>query len=142
MLSDGSHVYDGRWINGKVQRIAELISDYVNPDLHVVWIQPEDRAATDVRPYGILHRPLGKPEYMIMTLTEEEFNESLVKKLILMQKSTANLLDELEAAEIAAALVRTKEIEEIQAEEKERAMFMFKSPKNWLNMGNGQVIRS
>lgn len=144
LLSNGSHVYDpdsGTWINGKVQRIAELIADF-NPELHVVWIPPKDRAETDVKPYGILHRPFGKPEYLIKVMTEEEFNEGLVTELILMQKNAPKVLEILEAQELAAALVREKEIIEMKEEERERAEFMFKSPLNWLRMGNGQVIRS
>lgn len=144
LLGNSSHVYDpesGHWINGKVQRIAELISDF-NPELHVVWIPPEDRAATDVKPYGILHRPFGKPEYLVKVLTEDEFNPSLVADLILMQKNAPKLLEILEAQELAAALVREKEIIEMQEEERDRAMFMFKSPLHWLRMGNGEVIRS
>jgi hypothetical protein len=118
---------DGHWVNEKFARISEIINDF-DPRLQLVWIPPENRNPTDVKPYGILHTADDGLQKMVMLIKEEELDERVLQQLFLNDTSRHDVLATMEAREIAEALVRNKEKMEKAAERQEFISSVVKSP--------------
>jgi hypothetical protein len=76
-LSESAGVWDsdsGAFISAKMQRMAEVLSDY-NSNFSLVWIPPKNRDATDVKPYAILDSTPGIPQYIMRYLSEVEMSD-------------------------------------------------------------------
>jgi hypothetical protein len=133
-LSDfeGAMLYDavsGEMISRSMNRIQEIIQDY-NPDLELVWIPPRDRTAFDRQPFAVVHRPVGKPAYIVMFLKEDEVNETLLARLWSHDNSNGDVLTKLEALEAARQAVTLKKQMEDEEVRKELVGSIIKSPLN------------
>lgn len=76
-LNESAGVWDsdsGAFINAKMQRMAEILSDY-NSNFSLVWIPPKNRDATDTKPYAILDSTPGLAPYVMRYLSEVEMND-------------------------------------------------------------------
>lgn len=120
----------------KHERIAEIIQD-LDPNLELCYIPKEARSVFDKHPFGVRHKQGG---YMVMTMPEDEVDERVIAKLIARNTATTNVLGELEAQEAALRLVILKEKMEEEAEKREFAHAVLKSPKSTYRH-NGLVFR-
>lgn len=136
-----SYVYDEgskQWINASFQRIAELINDF-DPQLKLAW-NPE--ALVDGgQPYALMHVPLGQEPYIIMHLDEEDINEKLLGTIFEARSNAKNLNEVLAAQDAATRAVQLKEQQALWEEEKDKAMFLLRTPLNTIRLGNGKVLR-
>lgn len=102
-----SHVFvDGRLVSAKVERIVQAIKDY-EPEIDVQWIPPEAREP-DQAAFAIIHRPVGKPDYVCFYVKDEsEFDERVLLRLIYNdQRNGERQMTELEAFEKTQALLQ------------------------------------
>jgi hypothetical protein len=124
-------IYDaqsGHYISADHQRVAELINDY-DYSLFLVWIPPSDRTG-EIYPFGILHRPIGRPEYIVRRLKESEVNADLIAWLWTNDNERNNPIAVLEKQEQAEkALKLKKHLDELQ-EQKDIALSVINSPLN------------
>jgi hypothetical protein len=105
-------IYDsvsGEMISQRMQRIQDIIQDY-EPTLELAWIPPKSRTFEDnATPFAVIHRPVGKPEYIVMLLREDEVNETLLARLWTNDNTKHNVLSQVEAMDAARKAVRLKE---------------------------------
>ena len=68
----------GHWVNEHFARLSEVIKDY-DPSLSLCWIPPENRTASDTRPYCVMHtNPSNGKQYVMFYLTEAEMEQQNV----------------------------------------------------------------
>lgn len=140
---EAAMIYDtvsGEYISQKMNRIQEIIQDY-DPDLRLSWIPPKERTAFDKFPFVLIHSPVGKPEYIAMTLKESEVNESLLARIFLHDNRRASVLDQLEAEESAREALRLKERMDAAELRKELVSSIIKSPLNTYRGPNGVTYK-
>lgn len=125
----------GHFISQEHRRVAEVIQDW-NPDIYVVWIPPEDRAANEEFPYALMHSPPDRPAYIIKKIRESELNERLIAWLWANDTTRTNPLANLEKEEAAAreALRLKREMESAAAQD--FALSVLQSPLNIYRHGN------
>src|SRR5690606_40739677 len=72
----------GMFVSQEHQDIATIIQDY-NPELHLVWIKPQDRvSATDREyPFAIMHFPRDGEPYIVMMIKENELDQRVLARL-------------------------------------------------------------
>jgi hypothetical protein len=140
---EAAMIYDtvsGEMISQKMNRIQEIIQDY-DPDLRLAWIPPKERTAFDKFPFVLIHSPVGKPEYIAMTLKESEVNESLIARLFLHDNRNVSVLERLEAEEAARKILKYKEQMDAEEIRKELVSTIIKSPLNTYRGPNGVVYK-
>lgn len=135
LLANG-HYYlpeNGHFISEKQRRINEILHDY-DPTLELQWIPPDQRSADDVA-FRVVHRPPGRPAYVV--LTASECDERLLARVFESDQQTAarrlggngNLLNFIDNYNAALELTKAKEAEEKRAEAHEMAASIFRSNK-------------
>lgn len=140
---EAAMIYDtvsGEYISQKMNRIQEIIQDY-DPDLRLAWIPPKERTVFDKFPFVLIHSPVGKPEYIAMTLKESEVNESLIARLFLHDNRNVSVLERLEAEEAAHKALRLKEELDRREMRQEIVSTIIKSPLNTYHGPNGVVYK-
>jgi hypothetical protein len=124
-------IYDsdsGHYISAEHQRIAELINDY-DPDLFLIWIPPSNRNG-EIYPFAILHRPVGKKEYIVRTLKEDEVDARLLAWLWANDQERSNPVAMVDKWDQARAALEAKKRDDELAELREMATSILKSPKS------------
>lgn len=117
----------GHWVSAEFQRIAQVIHDF-DPDLSLAWIPPEMRQANEVQAFAIICAPVGREQYIVRLLGEEELNENLIAWLFTHNSNNVNVLDAVEAKDAARkALEMQRELDE-REEMLDIAKSMLKSP--------------
>lgn len=114
-------------ISGLHEDIAEIIQDY-DPELFLAWIPPAARKPNDVNPWAVIHRPEGKPEYVVRTF--EECDHRILAYLWTNDTQRTNVLANLEAEENAIRAIQMKQYMDAQEENNEMAVSILKSPKS------------
>ena len=140
---EAAMIYDtvsGEYISQKMNRVQEIIQDY-DPNLRLAWIPPKERTAFDKFPFVLIHSPVGKPEYIAMSLKEDEINESLLARLWMHDNRQASVLDRLEAEDAARNAMRYKEKMDAEEMRKEMVSSIIKSPLNTYRGPNGVVYK-
>lgn len=140
---EAAMIYDtvsGEMISQKMNRIQEIIQDY-DPTLRLAWIPPKERTAFDKYPFVLIHSPVGKPEYIAMTLKEDEVNESLLARLWMHDNRRNNVLDRLEAEDAARQAIEFKQKMDAEEIRKELVSTIIKSPLNTYRGPNGVVYK-
>lgn len=127
------------WINERFQRIAEIIHDF-DPSLSLVWIPEGQRDETDTKPYALCHEPAGQAPYIIFHLDEDDLDHRLIASIFQARSDADNLVAVIDAQEAAQKAVELKETMAMQEEEREKAKFLFNSPKHRINLGDGKVL--
>jgi hypothetical protein len=118
---------DGRWVSENHARIAEIIKDY-DSELELAYIPPDKREPGDV-PFAVVHRPMGKPAYVVFT--SDSCDERLLTRLFAADGAKqGNILTNLDAHNAAVEVIRTKErMDEIE-ERDDLVHSIVKSPLN------------
>lgn len=117
----------GHFLSAEHQRIAQVIHDY-DPSLELAWIPPDNRALNEEYPFAVLHKPEGFPPYVVMRLRENEVDHRVISRLWANDAKNGNVLDAIEKDEQARQALALLEREEAEAEARELAAFMVKSP--------------
>lgn len=120
---------NGRVVNTAHERLATIIHDY-DPTLKLCWIPTDKRGPQDLYPYALVHTPVGKAEYIVCNMTEEEVNRPELVLSAIFKNDMAkngNLFSDLEAWESAKRILEAKEREDALEEKKEFAKSVLKS---------------
>lgn len=147
LLQNGHYYFpeNGHFISEKQRRINEILQDY-DPTLELQWIPPDRRSANDVA-FRVVHRPPGKPAYVV--LTASECDERLLAQVFSSDQQTAaqrlggngDLLNYLDNYNAALELVQAKAREEERAEAHEMAAAILRSNKfHYRARVNGKLV--
>lgn len=119
----GADVYvpaeGGHFVSEKHAQIAELINEY-DPTLELAWIPPDRREPGD-KPFAVVHRPLGQPEYVVCYA--DDCDERLLARVFAMDNAHGNVLDAVEANNAAVRALQLKK----EIEQREEAMDLTRS---------------
>lgn len=139
LLGGATYSYDeamGHYVNDKHRRVAEVITD-IDPELVVLW-EPGRRN------YALAHLPEGSSEPYIITTFEEDQMGPQIIEVVLNAKANASgkngtLSERVERADAARRLAELKETEEIIEQERDKARFLWMTPKHQVKM-DGKVF--
>lgn len=118
------------------RHVAQMIQDY-DPTLflerlpqgHLWLIQNPDR------PYALIHRPVGLPEYVIESFSEGWLDERIFARVLEWDtRRFGKQLDKFDALNAARHLSQLKAQEDRLAEDSERMLFHLKKgngPEGW-----------
>lgn len=115
------NVYDqdaGVFVSQEHQDIATIIQDY-NPELHLVWIRPQDRTTAEDRkfPFAVMHMPRDGEPYIVMQIRENELDQRVLARIFEADQSKGDPLAKLNAHNQAAQVLkeyrRAQEVEEL-----------------------------
>lgn len=124
------------FINSKHQRVAEVIKD-IDPDIEIMYNQQLDRFALQHSPHD------GREIYTFLHVDGSEFDHRVIQAILESRAATqgrpGDLASRIERADAARKLVEYKELEEKLAEEKDMALFLWKTPLHRVKMDNGRV---
>lgn len=123
---------DGSWINSKIARLIEIIRERY-PDLDVVWIPRERRAADDAAFAIVETLKDGRQVVALYIKTEAEFNESILERLIradMLNKDPQKVNAEIEAKNEATKLIRNKKQQEQMQEVMDPYLYALRSGKH------------
>lgn len=147
-LMANGHYYlpeNGSFISEKQRRINEILHDY-DPTLELQWIPPGSRSAEDVA-FRVVHRPPGRPAYVI--LTSSECDERLLARVFEADQQRAaqrlggngNLLNFIDNYNAALELSRAKEAEERRQEDHAIAAAAIRNNKShFRHEVNGRMV--
>lgn len=131
-LTDDGHIYfpsdSGHFISEKQRRINEILQDY-NPELELQWIPPGQRNEND-DPFRVIHRPVGKPPYLICVA--QEADERLLATVFKADQSNhdVNLMTWLDNYNNAVEIYNAKKAEEQRAEDHDLAASVIRNSKS------------
>lgn len=134
-------VVDGQFVSQRISQIVQAIQEY-SPELSVEWIPPGART-TDQPAFRIIHTPPGGQPYPIFHVkTEEEFNESILKRIIAGDSRNGTpQYSELEAWETAQNLLKRQKFLDAMEEANDVAHHILKSPKNTYKVSDDLVVK-
>jgi hypothetical protein len=120
---------DGRWVNADFERLARNIKEY-NPELELRWIPPENRTREDKAPYVVVHSPVGGQESVVLHATELDSPVEILTRLYLADSKNGDVLERLEAHNLAVENLRMQEYRDEMDELADQALFLLSSPLN------------
>lgn len=129
----------GAFINGKHQRMAEVLHDY-NPHFSLVWIPPKDRGALDMKPYAILSSPVHLAPHIIRYLSEKDMDDpaSVLAWIFegdLERRRPSDVRNMLEAKMAADEAMALKAHEASIEEELDKLEFIARTPLHTFRIG-------
>lgn len=128
LLSGTRYRYDsesGYMVSTEHQQIAEIIADY-DPNLRLQWIPP-DKREPGIAPFVIVHTLDGR-ETLVMEVQEDELDYRVLARLFAADTRRRDVMTELELNNAAYELLQAKKHEDEQAERREFALSVLKSP--------------
>lgn len=117
---------DGYLIDENHARIAEIIKDY-DSELELAWIPPDKRLPGD-SPFAVIHRPMGKPEYI--AFYADVCDERIIERIFIgdVKRHGGTILNEIDAKNAAVKAVQMKkQMDELDAQA-DKAQHVLKSP--------------
>lgn len=129
----------GHFISERHQRVAEVLNDY-NQELFLAWIPPGERTALDNKPFAVIHRRANGYEYIVSKFAEEEVNETLLARILVMDQEKASPLEYLRALELAEEAMRMRALVEEREEMHDRAKSMWHTRKHTYQLGKGRKV--
>lgn len=132
---------DGRWVDEKFARLAEVIQDY-DPAFELRWIPPEHRTDPEdiEKCYVVVEISPNGREYPVFYAGPMSTPEDILTRLFNADNSKGNVLDRLDAHNAAVEALRLKEQLEKAEERQEKIAWLMSTKKNYINMGNGRVV--
>jgi hypothetical protein len=124
-----THIWhpDHGFLSEQHRRIAEIIQDY-EPTLFLAFVPPKIREANEEYPFALIHSPIGKPQYVVRRLKEDEVNEGLLAWIWASDNERNSPLVMIEKKEAAERVLRLKEEEDRMAAGHEFMQAVIKSP--------------
>lgn len=141
-VHNGHIMVDGRLVSAKHERLVLAIKDY-EPELDVMWIPPEKRSEGEAA-FAIIHSaPGNKPYILFYVLTDEEFDERVLQRIIYndQRRSGEQQYTELEAWEIAQKAVQKQEWLDRMEEANDIAAHILRTPLNTYKVNDNLVIK-
>jgi hypothetical protein len=126
---------DGRWVNSDFERLARNIQDY-DQNLQLCWIPPEKRTREDKKPYAVVDT---RTQTVVLHAGELDSPAEILTNLYLADGSNGNVLDRIEAHNLAIENLRTQEWADQREDMRDQALFLVKSPLNTLKF-NGKKL--
>lgn len=139
-LHDGQVIIDGQFVSQRVSQVVEAIKEY-DPRLEVQWIPASAREA-DYPAFRILYNQPGmEPYFLFHVMTEEEFDERVLQRVIANDQSRGkHLLSEYEQWEEAAARVKHQEWLDALEEAQDVAKHVLATRKGKYKVNNDLII--
>lgn len=131
---------DGRWVNEEFERLARVIEDY-DPVFELRWIPPDMRATPEdhAKCFAVVDTG-GNPEYVVFYAGMFDTPASILAKIFDADNKNGNVLERIDAHNAAIQLLEMKKKMDAAEERKDYIEFLIKTPKNFINMGNGRVV--
>lgn len=111
-------------------RIAEIIQDY-DAEMFLCFIPADKRMPGDA-PFAVIHRPVGKAEYVVFYA--DECDERILERLwtgdARKQGGHEAILNRIDARNVAIKAVQMKKQMDEMAEQHEKAKAIFRSSKD------------
>ncbi len=142
MSLDQAAVYSeeaGCFVNGKLQRLAEIIKDY-DSHLDLVWVPPNLRTSVDSHPYGIkASHPWSSP-YIVFYFSENADPEKILAKIFLGDQKNHDVIATLDAENAAAEAFKLKQRSDELDDLNDQLHFLATSrSKNTVNWGRDKI---
>lgn len=117
---------DGHFVSARVVRLIEIIRDKW-PSLDVKWI-PREMRAEDEPAFLIVEQKDGAEFPVFYVKNEEQFDGSVIERLILSDNANGNVQDHLDAQNAAVKLIQQKLREDEREERLDIVRSAVKSP--------------
>lgn len=125
---------DGSWVNGDYERLGRIVKDY-DPRLALAWIPPEAREANEKFPYAIIDERTGD---VVFCITADETPVEVIERLVRSDSLKGDVLQRLQARQDAQKIWQHKTDMDELKEAEELALYMVKSPLNWMHIVNSR----
>lgn len=132
---------DGRWVSAEFERLARNIQNY-DPELELRWIPPDRRTREDKSPYTVWDKrpsenaPFGRA---ILYASELDTPADILTRLYLADSKTGNVLDKIEAHNLAIRNLQLQEWLDEREEMKEQARFLLFTPLHYVRFGGKKL---
>lgn len=131
---------DGRWVDEKFARLAEVIQDY-DPAFELRWIPPEHRSdPQDHKKCYAIVETNQNGEYVVMFAGPLDTPEEILGRLFDSDNKNGDVLKRMDAHNAAVEALRLKEQMDLAEERKDKVAFLMGTKKNYINMGGGRVV--
>ena len=127
-LAHLSRAQNNGFVNEEFTRIAEILND-IDKDLRLAYIEPTDMTEEEKKigtPYVILVCPPFQQPYVYKHLKRSDLNQSLITNILMDKRNSSNLVDIIEAHQLAEDLIKAKEDEDKNAEILDKLHFRLK----------------
>lgn len=131
---------DGRWVDEKFARLAEVIQDY-DPAFELRWIPPDRRSdpSDHTKCYVVVETgPSG--EFPVFFAGPMDTPEQILARLFDSDNKNGDVLKRIDAHNAAKEALKMKEEMDLAEERKEYISWLIGTQKNYINMGNGRVV--
>lgn len=131
---------DGRWVDEKFARLAEVIQDY-DPCYELRWIPPENRTdPEDVKNCYAVVETSTAGEFVVFHAGPLTTPEEILARLFEGDNKHGDVLKRIDAHNAAVEALRLKEQLEEAEERQEKVAWLMGTNKNYINMGGGRVV--
>lgn len=113
-------------ITEKHRRVDELLKAY-DPYLELHFIPPGSRGPLDTKPWAVIHRVPGRPAYTVGFF--DDADERLLARIISIDNAQGNVLNRVNAYNVAVEALQMKEQQEARMEAGLIAASVLRSPK-------------
>jgi len=113
-------------------RIDELLKGY-DPYLELQFIPPGSRGVLDTKPWRVVHRPPNRQPYIV--LHADDADERLLARIIRADNGRQNVLNEMEAMNLAKEAIKRAEEQAALREAHAQAAAVLRSPKDHYKIG-------
>lgn len=114
------------------REIAQILSDY-DHELHLIKLPPghDYLAEQPDKPYAVIHRPLGLPEYIIKVYPESMLDERILAQMFEWDTSrSGGKLDKFDALHHARYILEERRRADEQEEKREYMKYIL-NKKKW-----------
>jgi hypothetical protein len=116
----------------KGRHIAKILSDY-DHELHLELLPPQHPYLLEQpdKPYAVIHRPLGLPEYIIKVFPESMLDERILAQIFEWDTSRfGGQLDKFDALGMAKYILDERKRADEQEEKREKMKYML-NKRRW-----------
>jgi hypothetical protein len=122
----------GEWVDENYERLARIIKDY-DSELELRWIPPANRTRNDKKPYVIVDTRSNRP---VLYASELDNPTDILVSLVSSDNAQGDVVDRLEANELAIKLQQEKAWQDKLDENRDKANFLLNTPLHYARMGN------
>lgn len=126
---------DGQWVNADFERLARNIQEY-DPALELRWIPPANRTREDKKPYCIVDT---RTETIVLHASELDTPAEILTRLYLADDKNGNVLDRIEAHNLAQRNLQMQEWNDQREEMMDQAKFLLFTPLHWVRYGGKKL---
>lgn len=140
-LIGGAEIIDGQFVSQKVRQVVDAIREY-SPEISVAWIPPNAREEGQAA-YRLIHSPMGREPYIMMTVRrDEDMTPEVLKRIIASDQRNGTVsLSEYEAWEEAQRRVAKQAQLDAMEEANDIAYHVFRTHKNTYKVNDDLIIK-